>query len=195
MPAHYNHPWTKKDPHIRKIQLIIIDSWWNFNVSPHSKEISTLSKSQWLSQNLRQLLQIPQSKTYLCIRCYIIWSIETLCFIKKTVCSKEVINVKPADECRGCIEEFQRADQALLSQEWRVSVVATWIEERRNCNETLIACNSTLSVSYLAILRWLFYFLWLLISMLPFFLKRKKISWKERKQYNYTYTNNYNDRN
>lgn len=43
-------------------------------------------------------------------------------------CNTTMVNVKPADECRACTEEFQHADKERLEQGLGVPVVPTWIE-------------------------------------------------------------------
>jgi len=44
-----------------------------------------------------------------------------------TGCNKTLIQVKPAEECLGCMEEFQQADQMLLNLGWGIPVVTAWV--------------------------------------------------------------------
>ena len=44
-----------------------------------------------------------------------------------TFCERQLVNVRPADECRGCIEEFQRTNIVRLYEGRGVQVVPTWI--------------------------------------------------------------------
>jgi len=42
-------------------------------------------------------------------------------------CNKTFIQVKPAEECLGCMEEFQHADQMLLDLGWGIPVITAWV--------------------------------------------------------------------
>jgi len=137
MPAHYDHPWTmKEDPHARTKPKTQFD---NYRYLMKLRCVTTLKK--------HRLYQSLSDHHKICGSCYA----NTPAKLKAiyafvvphnlvhrdsvqyqencTSCGKEVINVKPADECRGCIEEFRRADQTILSQGWGVPVIATWVEE------------------------------------------------------------------
>ena len=46
-----------------------------------------------------------------------------------TICGKEIIIVRRASECRGCIEEYLYADPTLLDQGWGIPVVTRRAEE------------------------------------------------------------------
>jgi len=42
-------------------------------------------------------------------------------------CNKTIVQVKPAEECFGCMEEFQHADRMLLNLGWGIPVITTWV--------------------------------------------------------------------
>jgi len=44
-----------------------------------------------------------------------------------TGCSKTIIQVKPAEECLGCMKKFQHVDQMLFNLEWGITVVTAWV--------------------------------------------------------------------
>ena len=45
-------------------------------------------------------------------------------------CEKQLVNIRPADECRGCIEEFRRADVARLYEGRGLRVDPTWVDNK-----------------------------------------------------------------
>jgi len=42
-------------------------------------------------------------------------------------CNKTIVQVKPAEECLDCMEEFQHADQMLLDLGWGIPIITTWV--------------------------------------------------------------------
>ncbi|KMQ85639.1 hypothetical protein RF55_15676 [Lasius niger] len=46
-----------------------------------------------------------------------------------TMCNTVIIKLRPAKECRGCIEEYLYADQDYLAEGWAIPVVTRWTEE------------------------------------------------------------------
>jgi len=123
MPAHYDHPWMKEDLYTRTMPKIQFD---NYRYLMKLRCVTTLKR--------HRLYQSLGDHHKICGSCYANTPTKlkhTYAFVVPhnlvhrdsvryqgncTACGKEVINVKPADECRGYIEEFRRVDQTLLSQ-------------------------------------------------------------------------------
>jgi len=49
--------------------------------------------------------------------------------INCTYCHKKIVQVKPAHECRGCIEEYLHTPQDYLNEGWGSQVIQRWQEE------------------------------------------------------------------
>jgi hypothetical protein len=45
-------------------------------------------------------------------------------------CKGQLVYIRPADECRGCIEEFRRADIARLHEGQGLRVDPTWVDTK-----------------------------------------------------------------
>jgi len=45
-----------------------------------------------------------------------------------TQCYKKIIKIRPAEECKGCIEKYLNTDKAYLSEGWGAPVFARWEE-------------------------------------------------------------------
>ena len=48
---------------------------------------------------------------------------------KCSFCYKPVVKVRPASDCRGCIEEYLHTDHEYLNDGWGAPVYARWIRE------------------------------------------------------------------
>jgi len=149
MSAHCNHPWTmKKDFYtgtkpktqfdnyrfLMKLRCVTMKHRLYQSLSDHHKICGSCYANTPANLKPIYAFVMPHNQVHRHSVHY-----QENC----TACGKEVINVKPADECRGCIKEFRRADQAVLSRGWEVPVIATWVEEWKNCNKTRFAIWQT----------------------------------------------------